>query len=96
MDVAVVKRAGKVGLDILVIEIGTLFDGVTSMADGETVLDDVLAFGKVLECALVTCGNVGNKGNLLTVNIDNCAFLQRLECYENVVGRIDFQELFHF
>ena len=96
VDVAVVKRAGKVGLDILVIEIGTLLDGVTSMADGEAVLDDVLAFGKVLECALVTCGNVGNKGNLLTVNIDNCAFLQRLECYENVVGRIDFQELFHF
>ena len=96
VDVAVVKRAGKVGLDILVIEIGTLLDGVTSMADGEAVLDDVLAFGKVLECALVTCGNVGNKGNLLTVNIDNCTFLQRLECYENVVGRIDFQELFHF
>ena len=96
VDVAVIKRAGEVGLDILVIEIGTLLDGVTSMADGETVLDDVLAFGKVLECALVTCGNVGNKGNLLTVNIDNCTFFQRLECYENVVGRIDFQELFHF
>lgn len=96
VDVAVVKRSGKVGLDILVIEIGTLLDGVTSMANGEAVLDDVLTFGKVLECALVTCGYVGNKGNLLTVNIDNCTFLQRLECYENVVGRIDFQELFHF
>jgi hypothetical protein len=95
MDVAIVEGASKVGLDILMVKVAALLDSMTSMADRETVLDDILAFSEVLQCALVASRNVGNEGDFVAINVNDSAFGQRLESNDYVVSRIDFQKLFH-
>lgn len=94
-DIAVVERAGKVGLDILMIEVRTLADSVTCMTDGESVFDDVFALCKIAKGTLMTGRNIGDECNFVTFNIDDSTLAQWLDSDNDIIGGIDFEELLH-
>lgn len=92
---AVVEGAGEVGLEVVVVEEGAFLDSVEGVADGEAVLDDVLAFGMVLEGAFVAGWDVGEEGEGVAVDVELHAFGEGLEGYEDGVGGVDAEVLFH-
>ena len=95
LDAAVVERALQVGLDVLVVEETAALDGVTGMANRETVLDDVLALGKVLEGTFMSCRYVGDESHLVALDVERRALGQRNQGNEDIVGRIDLDKLLH-
>ena len=91
----VVEQTGKVGTDILLVDPCTGFDCLARMTDGIAVLDDILALGEILQGNLMPCGNVFEKRNCLSVNIQHSTCLLRENSDHDVVGRIDSKNRSH-
>ena len=93
--ILVAEQACEVGLDIVLVHPTAGFLRLACMTDGETVLDDVLAFGQVFDGYLMSGRHVLKDCYLLAVHLNNRTCGLRLYCYYHIVRRVDFQNIRH-
>ena len=65
------------------------------MADGETVLDDVLALCQIFDGYLMAGRHVLQDCYLLAVHFNNRTCGLRLYRYHHIIRRVDFQDIRH-
>ena len=92
--VLVIDLAGEIGLDIMRMQPATRLDIAGHMADGQTVLDYVVAGGDCADGHLVALRNVLCRRDIAhTRNRDRGAGGKGLERHDHVIGRIDLDGL---
>ena len=84
------EQSRKVGLDVVLVHPRTGFLRLTRVTDRKSVLDDVLALGKVFDGYLVACRHIFQHGYLRPVHFDNCSCGLWLNSHNHIVRRIDF------
>ena len=71
--VGVIQQSGKVCLYLGFIDPASLFHGSHGMADGVTILDDILALGEIFQCHLMAGRHVFLQRDGMTVYRDGLA-----------------------
>ena len=89
--ILVLEQTSQVGLDVILVHPTAGFLCLAGMADGEAVLDDVLAFSEVFDSYLVSGRHIFQYGDLLAVHLNNSTCRLRLYGYNHIIGRVNFQ-----
>ena len=94
--IGILQVVAEVGFEVVGMDPGTGDHGLGGVADGITVLDDILALGDVAQSELVTAGDGLAQGDAHAVDVERFAGLQIVgEGHGDVVRGIDFQKPFH-
>ena len=90
--VSIFQSAGKVGLEVILVDPLTLFQIFLSMTDRVTVLDDVLSFRCIVNEHFVSGRSILQEGDRLTIYFDGLALLHRAQANHYRVGRVNFDK----
>ena len=90
--VSIFQSAGKVGLEVILVDPLTLFQIFLSMTDRVTVLDDVLSFRRIVNEHFVSGRSILQEGDRLTIYFDGLALLHRAQANHYRVGRVNFDK----
>ena len=94
--IGVLQVVAEVGFEVVGMNPRTGRNRLGSVADGITVLDDVLALGDVAQGELMTAGDGLAQGDLHAVDVERLAGPKVVgEGHGDVVRGVDFQKPFH-
>ena len=87
------KKSGTAGLprcvDIEGMNMAAFLDILFCCSDRIAIFYDILVFFDVTKCYFMSCGNVGEDGECITVNCYDITFHQTFNSYCNVIACID-------